>query len=617
MGTAVSSSSLEPFPDELGRLHALRATRLLDTAASESFDRITRLASQFFEVPIALISLVDKDRQWFKARVGLDVRETAREYAFCDHTIRQKDVMVVEDATKDARFESNPLVTGQPGIRFYAGAPLLLPSGHALGSLCVIDRVPRQFSPGQRQQLKDLAALAMTQIDLHRAAGRMDELTQLPNHAQMAEDLADLARHSPGGQRTLLLIEAMDHGAARDAASAVGIPPVENLLRDLSIQLESLLSESSKLYFVGVGRFAVLTACQGAALEQFIDRLLKVLREPVASGELMIELDARVGVVHVGLVQGEIEDALRKAMTTVHLAKTRGLPRVVYAPEFDVRHRRAYGVLRDIPRAIANDEFHLVFQPKLRVRSGVFEGAEALLRWNHPELGNIPPAEFIPLAENTTLIHDITNWVIDAALKHLADLQAEGFSLAVAVNVSARNLERVEFLGELEEACGRYSVRHDLLHIECTEYSGLTAPETLDALNRIRALGMQLSLDDFGIGYSNLSCLASLPFQLLKIDRALVAPIVKDARMRQLLQGIVSLGHAMGFRLLAEGVETEDVFKQIVALGFDHVQGYYLSKPLSPQALRAFLLSPPPVNLDADLQVQTLCTPSIRTPGPA
>ena len=594
MGTSLSSSALEPSPNELQRLSALRATGLLDSPASEGFDRIARLASQFFGVPIALISLVDQERQWFKARVGLDVCETARDAAFCDHTIRQNQVLVIEDATKDARFASNPLVTGSPGIRFYAGAPLVLRSGHALGSLCIIDRIPRHFSAAQCEQLKDLAALAIAQIDLHRAAGRVDEITQLPNHAQMADDLADLARHSPKEQRTLLLIEAMDHGAVRDAVRAVGIPPVEHLLRDLSHKLQGLLSTSSKLYFVGVGRFAMLIARRGNALEQFIDDLVKVLREPVASGELLIELDALVGIVHVELVQEEIDDALRKAMTTVHLARTLGLPRVVYAPEFDARHQRAYGILRDIPRAIANNEFHLVFQPKLRVRSGVFEGAEALLRWDHPELGNIPPAEFIPLAENTTLIHDITNWVLDAALKHLGELQAEGFSIAIAVNVSARNLERPEFLKGLEDACSRHSVRHEMLHIECTEYSGLTEPATLEALHRIRALGMQLSLDDFGIGYSNLSCLAYLPVQLLKIDRALVAPIVTDARMRQLLEGVVSLGHAMGFRLLAEGVETEDVFCQIVELGFDHVQGYYLSKPLSVTALKTFLRAPPP-----------------------
>lgn len=593
MGIAVSSSFFEPPADETRRLHALRATRLLDTAASESFDRITRLASQFFGAPIALISLVDKDRQWFKARVGLDVCETAREYAFCDHTIRQKDVMVVEDATKDARFAGNPLVTGEPHIRFYAGAPLLLASGYALGSLCIIDRIPRQFSPAQQEQLKDLAALAIAQIDLHRAAGRIDEVTQLPNHAQLAEDLADLARHSPGGQRTLLLVETMEQGIVRDAVRAVGISPMHHLLEDLSIQLQSLLAEDSRLYFVDIGRFAMLVDLEGEALERFVNQLVKALKEPVASGNLLIELDALVGIVHVDLVQEDIEDALRKAMTTVHLARTRGISRVAYAPEFDVRHQRAYRILRDIPRAIAKNEFHLVFQPKLRILSGVFDGAEALLRWNHPELGNIPPAEFIPLAENTTLIHDITHWVIDAALKQLMQLQVEGFDVGIAVNVSARNLERPEFVAELEAACAKYSVRHDMLHIECTEYSGLAAPATLDALNGIRALGMQLSLDDFGIGYSNLSCLGGLPFQLLKIDRALIAPIVTDARMRQLVQGIVSVGHAMGFGLLAEGVENADVFEQIVDLGFDHVQGYYLSMPLSPLALSAFLRAPP------------------------
>lgn len=152
-------------------MHALHSTGLLDTRASESFDRVTRLAAALFDVPIALVSLVDDDRQWFKSCVGLDVSQTPREYAFCDHTIRTAQVMVVEDAVQDPRFAGNPLVMGEPRIRFYAGAPLVLSSGQTLGSLCIIDRSPRSFTPSQREQLKDLAAIVMAQIDLHRTAG--------------------------------------------------------------------------------------------------------------------------------------------------------------------------------------------------------------------------------------------------------------------------------------------------------------------------------------------------------------------------------------------------------------------------------------------------------------
>jgi EAL domain-containing protein (putative c-di-GMP-specific phosphodiesterase class I)/GAF domain-containing protein len=582
---------------EARRVHALHSTGLLDTCASESFDRVTRLAAALFDVPIALVSLVDKDRQWFKSRLGIDATETTRDVAFCDYTIRAADVLVVEDAALDPRFVENPLVTGEPLIRFYAGAPLILQSGEALGSLCIIDRLPRTFTNAQRGQLQDLAAMVVAQIDLHRAAGRVDDITQLPNHARMLEDLADLAKLFPGQDRTLLLVEAMDHGTVRDAARAVGIARVEDFLRDLALTLQRLLREGSELYFIGVGRFAILTALEGTELDRFMHLLDQALTAPVPSGNLFVELEAAVGVVQFILMPEEAQEALRKAMTTVHQARAAGRSRMFYEQEFDVRHRRAFALLRDLPSAIAHNELFLVFQPKLRVSSRVFEGVEALLRWNHPQLGNIPPDVFIPLAENTTLIHDITNWVIDAALRELVALSARGMSVAVAVNVSARNLERPGFIDDLVHILARHPVMPDRLHIECTEYSRLTDPVIMEVLLKIRALGIQLSLDDFGIGFSNLTCLEKLPFQLIKIDQSLVAPIAGNPRARQLLNGVVGLGHGMGFRLLAEGVETQEVFQQVIDLGFDHVQGYYLSRPLSPEALIRFLENPP--SLDA------------------
>lgn len=575
--------------EEEHRLHALHSTGLLDTRASESFDRVTRLAAALFDVPIALVSLVDDDRQWFKSCVGLDVSQTPREYAFCHHTIRTAQVMVVEDALQDPRFNGNPLVTGEPRIRFYAGAPLILSSGEALGSLCIIDRSPRSFTPAQREQLQDLAAIVMAQIDLHRTAGRIDEMTQLPNHAQMLEDLIDLAKRFPGQQRTLLLVEAMDYGAVRDAVRAIGIPPVENFLRSVAFKLQQLLQDRSKLYFIGVGRFAILAGRQGDELEALMHHMDKVLKEPVASGSLLIELDAAVGVLQIHLVADGIQEALRKAMTAVHQARTAGRARMAYEQDFDVRHQRAYAILRDLPRAMAENELYLVFQPKLCVSSGVFEEVEALLRWNHPQLGNIPPGVFIPLAENTTLIHDITRWVIQAALHELVALNARGLTTAMAINVSARNLEQPEFMDHLRRVLAQHAIPPERLHIECTEYSRLTDPALLKVLQEIRGLGIQLALDDFGIGYSNLTCLEKLPFQLLKIDQSLIMPIATNLRARQLLEGVVGLGHGMGFRLLAEGVETPEIFQQVIDLGFDHVQGYYLSRPLPADALIQFL----------------------------
>jgi len=165
-------ASLLPANETL-RLAALKNYQILDTAAEAAYDDIVQVASFICQTPIALVSLIDKDRQWFKARVGLDTTETARELAFCAHTILQKDTLIVEDATRDDRFAQNPLVTGNPGIRFYAGAPLVTPDGFGLGSLCVIDRQSRQLTPDQISALEALARTVVTHLELRRTSANL------------------------------------------------------------------------------------------------------------------------------------------------------------------------------------------------------------------------------------------------------------------------------------------------------------------------------------------------------------------------------------------------------------------------------------------------------------
>lgn len=182
-------SMLAPTPkNEEGRLADLEDYRIVDTAPEESFDRIARLAGQMAQTPIALISLADGDRQWFKSKVGLDAAATSRELVFCAHAILGDDVMVVEDATEDPRFAGDPLVTQKNGIRFYAGAPIVTPSGHKLGTLCVIDRVPRRMNPRTREMLKDMAAMVVSELELRKQAGS-DPLTGAFNRS-FIDDLA-------------------------------------------------------------------------------------------------------------------------------------------------------------------------------------------------------------------------------------------------------------------------------------------------------------------------------------------------------------------------------------------------------------------------------------------
>ncbi len=577
-------------PHERERLALLSCTRLLDSGANEAFDRITRLAASLFDVPISLISLVDERRQWFKSRIGLDVRETDRGTSFCSHAIERRDVMVLEDVRTDPRFVDNPMVTGEPFMRFYAGAPLLLPSGHALGTLCILDSRPRTFGAADCATLADLAALVMAQVELHQLAGHIDSVTRLPNRAQMGEDLDALCTAFPGERRSLMLLDVMRHSQLQAAVRAVGIRPLEGSLRQIAAKLRSLLPADAALYHVSETRFSFLLPGDSVeAHDAAAARVLARMREPFTSGGITVALEARAGLVDFALERSETADVLRKATSAMHESKAKRQGYLWHGTCFDAAHRRAWGLLRDVSPGLLRGEFRLVYQPKLNLHTGSYAGVEALARWTHPEFGNVSPGEFIPLIEATTLIHELTPWVLDQALAQQRRWRDAGIDLTIAINVSSHNLEHPGFLRMVADACHRHDVPTHRVHIECTEHSVLTGPTTQATLEALREMGAQVSLDDFGMGFSNLACLTSLPVQLLKIDQSLVMPIAGDTRALQLVTSLIQMGHALGYRMLAEGVETREVYDLLVNAGCDAMQGYFLSRPLEADALAEFM----------------------------
>jgi GAF domain-containing protein len=213
----------EIIENEEARLNALRNLRLLDTPPSESFDRITRMASRLLGAPVSTISLTDRDRQWFKSRVGVELAEIPRDEAPCNYAIHSDQVFVVSDMLQDGRFKGSLLV--RAGIRFYAGAPLITRSGYGLGTLCVIDDKPRGMNDDEQRVLIDLAAMVMTQIELQNTIGRIDPTSGLPNEHQLFEDLEDLAKRSPGERKVGLLVELVSAKSATACASSAQLTP--------------------------------------------------------------------------------------------------------------------------------------------------------------------------------------------------------------------------------------------------------------------------------------------------------------------------------------------------------------------------------------------------------
>ena len=578
---------------EQERLFFVRSTGLLDTKASEAFDRITRLAASLLQVPMAAISIVDESRQWFKSRVGIDDAETARSDSFCTHTIEASNVLVVEDARLDPRFTNNRMVTGAPGIRFYAGVPLQLPTGHTLGSLCVIDTQPRKFNAQEEQLLRDLGALTMAQIDLHQMAGRVNEVTRLPNRAQLADDLTGACSATPGMAATLVLLEVMSNTQLQSAVRAVGIPPLEAALRTIATNIMKSLPDGVDLYHVGETRFAAIYKADAGQPDDIATALLARMSEPfVTQGGITVQLEAHAGLVRFHCIETETADVLRMATTALYQAEAEQRPWSGYSPEFDMPHRRAFALLRAIPVSLAQGEFRLVYQPKLDLHTARISGVEALARWRHPKFGDVSPAEFIELMERTTLIHEFTEWVLHKALEQQSIWRAQGMDLTIAINVSARNLEHPHFLQMLRNACALHRVQPKTLRLECTENAVMTGTLTAATLEAVRAMDIAISLDDFGVGYSNLSCLHSMPVEILKLDQSLIKPIATDERAFTLIQSLIRMGHALGYRMLAEGVETAEVLDLLKHHGCDAAQGYYISRPLEAQALPEFMQAP-------------------------
>ncbi|WP_295992242.1 EAL domain-containing protein [Rugamonas sp.] len=570
--------------DERRRVAALESLGILDHATSEYFDAITRLALEVFGVSGSYISLIASERQWVKSSVGFCPPDS-REESFCNHTIQRADVLVVEDATLDQRFVNNPVVTGPAHIRFYAGAPLLTPDGYAIGALCLTDTMPRQLSALQRGKLRSMAGLVMSHILLRRAVGHVDAVSGMPNMHQLEEDLSTQGRSAEGEDRVLVYIDMPDAARALRIASVLGVAVYDELIRGVALRLKGLFEPRARVYHVTDARFAILSQdARTADFIAFVHGLDASLAAPVCNLNVPINLLSFGGIVEFCLCTQSAKDAPRKAASAVNRALMGQQRWSAYNAEHDVSHQRAFRLLNDVRAAIEDNVFELVYQPKHNLSTGACLSAEALLRWTHPELGFVSPAEFIPLIEKTSLIGPLSNWVFRTALRQVAQWHAAGHAIKIAINLSAYNFEEPDIVERLAAACAEFGVAPRYVEIECTEGIWMEGPRILETLHRIRDLGMSLALDDFGTGYSNFSYLQKVPATVVKVDQSLIRNVHNNPRDQRIVRSLIALARELDYEVVAEGVETEHTLELIRGWGCHIAQGYHYARPLAPAA---------------------------------
>jgi diguanylate cyclase (GGDEF)-like protein/PAS domain S-box-containing protein len=422
-----------------------------------------------------------------------------------------------------------------------------------------------------------------------------DQLTGLANRA-LLHDRAEQAIRLAGRQGLTAALLLLDLDRFKEVNDTLGHHYGDLLLQQVAERLHGSLRGSDTVARLGGDEFAVLlpqiTSVQEATV--VADKLSAAIEAPFTIDGLTLDVDASIGVAVYPDHASDANELLQRADVAMYAAKATHTGHTVYEPTLDQHSPRRLGLLGQLRRALAAGELVVHYQPKADVRSARILGVEALVRWQHPEHGLLGPGEFVPLAETTGLIRPLTAYVLDAALRQCRAWLDAGRELSIAVNLSTRCLLDLTLPDQIAQLLEDTAVAADRLVLEITESAIMTDPtRALEVLNRLHALGVQLAIDDFGTGYSSMAYLKSLPVDELKVDRSFVKNLRDDQNDAVIVRSTVDLGHNLGLRVVAEGVEDEATLNELANLGCDSVQGYYVARPMPAAELVAWLATQP------------------------
>ncbi|WP_111643301.1 putative bifunctional diguanylate cyclase/phosphodiesterase [Marinimicrobium alkaliphilum] len=425
-----------------------------------------------------------------------------------------------------------------------------------------------------------------------------DALTNLPNRIQLIERLEhEIRRAERHGYYGAVLFIDLDQ--FKNINDSLGHPVGDKVLKEVAQRLVGTVRDEDLVVRLSGDEFVVLLTVldqdiSTAALRagEISEKIRRVVSQPYQHDNLDLRVTCSIGVVVYPDRNNSVHELLRYADTAMYQVKEKGRDAIEFFNE-DMADRVSRQLIMegDLHRAIDDDQFELYFQPKVDMGSGQIVGAEALLRWNHPEKGLISPADFIPVLETSGLILDVGQWVVEEACLTLCDWQKRGVwrrGMRLSINISPRQFRRTAFAEDVLAMLDRYPVPEHSLEMEVTE--GIIIQridEAIDTMEQLVARGVSFSLDDFGTGYSSISYLKRLPVSVLKIDQSFVADIIEDRNDRVLVETIITMGRLLGMEVVAEGVEQEAQFDILQRYGCHFYQGYFCSPPLPKAAFEA------------------------------
>ncbi|NHZ66324.1 putative bifunctional diguanylate cyclase/phosphodiesterase [Massilia genomosp. 1] len=416
-----------------------------------------------------------------------------------------------------------------------------------------------------------------------------DALTDLPNRAQFVRLLGEALEQARQREHVVFVL-MMDLDRFKHVNDVMGHAFGDALLQKVAGRLRALLVEShpqAQLARLGGDEFVVLLPASSIDhAHKVAAGILRALEAPLSLDDQTVDIGAGLGMAAFPINGADPESLLSMAEVAMYAAKQRNDGAVAYDAAMDKSSAKSLGLLTELRNAIERNEFRLHVQPKIRLDTGEVVGVESLVRWVHPERGNVFPDEFIPFAEQTGFIRVLTRWVLDQSGALCSELQRQGIYLKISVNLSTRDLLDQDLPAKFKEILTRHQLSAGSFCLEITESAIMDDPvRAQQTLERLHTMGVDLSIDDFGTGYSSLAYLKRLPVDELKIDKSFVLNMENDIGDTKIVRSTIDLGHNMGLRVVAEGIESEAVWRLLAALGCDQGQGYFMSRPIAADKL--------------------------------
>ncbi|MFC4640158.1 putative bifunctional diguanylate cyclase/phosphodiesterase [Deinococcus hohokamensis] len=585
-----------PIPQEAQRLDALYRYQVLDALPETAFERMTRMVKRVLGANIVIVNFVAARRTWLKSGTGTNIHEMDRDSVCCNETVRLGQPFSVEDLHTDLRFRHDPMVKFE-GARGYAGVPLTTPDGFHIGTFAVYETSPRRFTPDDLALLQDMAAVVMDQLELrlmtlywkqaHQRSEHVathDSLTGLPNrlqfHGRAREALREAERLG-----TAVGVMVLDLDGFKTINDSLGHEMGDELLLAVGKRLSGLVRADDVVARFGGDEFVVLLPDLREPLQaaQVAQDLQQALSQPFFVNGHVLNVNASVGISVFPNDGQDTAALLRAADTAMYQAKAAGKGRLQFYQ--DSMAQAAQQKLRlhtQLVRAIEQGGLQVVYQPQVDLQTGDVVGMEALLRWPQPGGQSVSPEQFIPVAEERGLIVPIGEWVLHEACAQLARWRAQGCpDWRMSVNISGHQWEDPGFFPAVHRVLEDTALLPTQLMLEVTESVLLKDSRgTQQLAAALRALGVQVALDDYGTGFSNLSQLQHLDIGQLKLDRSFVTALSGTARSLAMVRSAVTLSHGLNVPMVGEGIETHAQLEALKALACDVGQGFLLGGPV-------------------------------------